>query len=734
MNHRRRSRFRFALLIMMAAMISASLAGTIGARAQATPAAAASGCVLPGQDGAIQHVIALHFDNVHFTRDVPNVPSDLEQMPNLLNFIETNGVMMTNQHTGLIAHTAPDLLTTATGLYGDRSGVPIGNSYRYFNPDGSSSTGVAFAYWTSPIFSPKNPAPSDLSPNMLTAPRTNTPAPWVPYTRAGCDVGSVAFANTVLENTGVDIPTVFGADSPEAAEVKANPDKAAADFVGLAVHCAASSAICSDGHGGKTDALPGEPGGYSGYNALFGAKSVMPQLNSAGPMTDLSGAVIQDPKGNAGFPGFDGMSASVSLSYVAAMQEEGIPVTYAYISDAHDKHPAGPAYGPGEAGYVTALKEYDAAFGTFFDRLAKDGITSANTLFVVSADENDHFAGTAPKPANCDGTTIPCTYDQIGEVNVNLAGQVAPTGATTDFSVHADSAPTFYVKGNPNASDPAVRALEKAIANQTVTNPLTGAAETYANYLADPVEMKVLHMVTADPARTPTFTLFAKPDYYLFAGDPTCDKPCVAVNPGFAWNHGTVSPDINTTWVGFAGPGVKRLKVDATTWSDQTDIRPTVLALLGLKDDYLSDGRVLAEVVEDAALPASLVSSRDRFVRLAELYKSLNAPIGEFGMASLKVATSAVKSESTNDADFGRWEGALAAASDARDALAAHIEQVLTAAVNGEPLNANTVAALTSQGQALLDGIHALEAGPPPAPVVATPTATATPSAATPVK
>jgi hypothetical protein len=47
------------------------------------------------------------------------------------------------------------------------------------------------------------------------------------------------------------------------------------------------------------------------------------------------------------------------------MQEAGVPVTYGYISDAHDKHPTGPAYGPGEAGYVAALKSYDNAFAAF---------------------------------------------------------------------------------------------------------------------------------------------------------------------------------------------------------------------------------------------------------------------------------------------------------------------------------------------------------------------------------
>ena len=80
------------------------------------------------------------------------------------------------------------------------------------------------------------------------------------------------------------------------------------------------------------------------------------------------------------------------------MQENGVPVTFAYISDAHDIHGnAGDihvAYGPGEAGYVQQLKDYDKAFGDFFTRLQNDGITKDNTLFVVTVEEGDHFAGT----------------------------------------------------------------------------------------------------------------------------------------------------------------------------------------------------------------------------------------------------------------------------------------------------------------------------------------------------
>src|SRR5215472_8487463 len=110
------------------------LGTTLVAAPPPTPALAspASGCQFltpSGQPSAIKHVIHLQFDNVHFTRDNPNVPSDLEQMPHLLNFIEHNGTLIGNEHTPLIAHTTDDLITGLTGVYGDQHGIPISNSF-----------------------------------------------------------------------------------------------------------------------------------------------------------------------------------------------------------------------------------------------------------------------------------------------------------------------------------------------------------------------------------------------------------------------------------------------------------------------------------------------------------------------------------------------------------------------------------------------------------------------------
>src|SRR6266516_3788664 len=210
-------RYHFTHVFVMATLLTMllSLAGLPLFRPVTAAHAVAGGCTLSSAKGKIKHVIYVQFDNTHFTRDNPNVPSDLEQMPHLLNFIESNGVLLSNHHTPLISHTATDILTSLTGVYGDHHGVPVSNSFRYFNPDGTSNPGVSFAYWTDPIFDPSTSTPTDTTFNMLSADGKNAPAPWVPYTRAGCNFGAVATANTILENTAIDIPTVFGANSPE---------------------------------------------------------------------------------------------------------------------------------------------------------------------------------------------------------------------------------------------------------------------------------------------------------------------------------------------------------------------------------------------------------------------------------------------------------------------------------------------------------------------------------------
>ena len=726
---RRLAALASAGLIAAGALVSAAGSVTVAAadssRFDVLPG---SGCQLNSANGSTKHVIYIQFDNTHFRRDDPNVPSDLEQMPHLLNFIQNNGTLLGNDHTVLISHTATGILTSLTGVYPDRMGQPVSNSFRYFKTDGTTRTGVSFAYWTSPLFDPAG-STTDTTPEMINENGKVAPAPWVPYTRAGCDVGAVATANTILENTAIDIPTVFGGGSPEATEVASDPAQAFADFVGIGVHCAQGSTVCTDAAHARPDTLSDEPGGYANYKGLFGAKYVDPAIGFGTNPTDLNGNTIQDATGHVGFPGFDGMEATVSLSWVAKMQEAGIPVTYAYISDAHDGHGTSGnihfAYGPGEAGYVQQLHDYDTAFQTFFDRLAADGINKSNTLFVFTVDEGDHFVGDSPTPAGCNGVTTPCTYNRVSEINADLRRMVyTQAGDSTLFSVHSDDAPTVYVNGTAaqpirDQNDPAVRALEREMAQLSWLNPYTNAVENNIMVaLADHTAMKTLHMITADPFRTPTFTPFADPEWFFFATSGTTPATCAtpaacAFIPGrtsqsFAWNHGDIQDEIASTWIGMVGPGVANLGIDTSTWSDHTDLRPTMMTLLGLQDDYVQDGRLLLEALSGYAVPAA-AKKNGGYRTLAPVYKQLNASFGAFDMAILKISTQALASGSgVDDSTYTNLEGQIATWTSQRDALATQIKGVLQGAeFGGVAITQTQAKSLANQAQGLIDTVVA---------------------------
>jgi hypothetical protein len=548
----------------------------------------------------------------------------------------------------------------------------------------------------------------------------------VPYTRAGCDFGATALANVVLENTGTgpngDMTKVFGnpsAERDDALTSAAAPagsalrNKAQTDYVGVAVHCAAGGGICAGNPKARPDLLPDEPGGYSGFQGLFGAKYVNPAITGGNAaVNDLDGHPVGDQFGQPGFPGFDGLFASTTLGYVAQMQEAGIPVTFGYISDAHDEHGvSGEIHisdGPGQAPYVAQLKRYDEAFAKFFDRLAADGITKDNTLFMFTNEEGDHFVGSQPTPSGCDGVNTPCNYSTVSEVNANLAGLLATQqGITTPFTVHADMSPTIYITGNPARDVAVTRNFGRALSKLTAVNPITGASNNLNVAVADPVGMKALHMITADPQRTPTLTWFAHPDYFFFAAAANCALPCVFIPPPsnftFAWNHGSIDPEIATTFLGIVGPGVRNNGDDAT-WADHTDERATMLSLLGLSDTYAHDGRVLVDQLYDWAVPQSLRAHRETVRRLGEVYKQLNAPFGTFSMNMLALSNRAISSGSpASDGTYATLEGQIQTLTSQRDALAKQIRAGLNGAAAGNALNEQQAKRWIDQAQTLLN-------------------------------
>jgi hypothetical protein len=787
-----------ALVAAPAAFSSTSVSAGAAVRAAVpaagpVPAPVESSCQM---GNGSQHVVEVFFDNVHFFRDNPNVQSDIEQIPALENFITSNGTFLSNNHTPLIAHTADDSITDYTGLYGDRQGMGIANDFEVYNATHTNvNSAASFAYWTVPI-DYTGTAGTDTMPNQpysATVPPTSAqvngqaaqdPAPWVPFTRAGCDTGAVSTANMVLENVSPDIANVYGASSPEQAQVNADGpatgyhDQEVADYVGLTVHCAQGSSFCATAQATKfgqttpsstatTDSLPTEPGGYTGFQQLSGHKYLQPQIanviaahtgasstanltdgdgyqvtNSAGNLVDLFGNEMDgDYVTGPGFPGFGGITAAQSLAYTADLQDSGVPITYAYISDLHEKKyypsnyvPAsgtgapptcttagantGYGLGPADPCYKYNAEQYNAAFATFFARLAAEGINQSNTTFLFSADEGDHFNGANVGRAitpSCTGTadtsSYTCSYPtgSVGEVDTSLHSLLTQqTGDSTPFYVEPQAA-AIYPTGTPTAT--AVRQLERDTGSVTVNDPFNGNPNTpVANYMADATEEQLLHFTNADPNRTPAFTVFPQSEVYFNAGESdscssgvtpaNANTKCASLNSEYLWNHGYYQQEIDSTWEGMVGPDVKNLglngngagagpssagpnsggpalvssEVNPGIWMDHTDARPTLLALVGLKDDYISDGRVLTELM--VTPPAT--TQDPTFLPLATCYKQLNSSVGEFGSETLEADTQALETGSTSsDGTYNSFSSQLSSLGTQRDSLATTIKDEL---------------------------------------------------------
>ena len=687
---------------------------------------ASAQCALNSPSGKIKHVVYIEFDNVHFTRDNPNVPSDLEQMPNLKQFIEQNGTLNTGDHAILISHTANDILTTQDGLYSDHQGIFVSNSFGVFSNTSTGENGLfpsAFFYWTDKV-SDITPATGDNTFALTTPSGQNVPAPWVPFTRAGCTVGAFSTANIVLERAPFDIVKVFGAGSPQALESSTNQNN---DFIGAAIHCALNDPICKTSPNAVADMLTTEPGGYSGYQALFGLKYVNPALGFPGGIPDYHGVPL------TGFNqlNFDPTPAQ-TLAVVETMLKANIPVVYAYIADAHDNQEessisSAHTFGPGEAGYTAQLADYNSAFGTFLLHLKEAGIDASNTLFILTPDEGDHFVGGAPTPANCDGAKVlksgevvpdvPCTYgtNGVGEVQLNILAATQAAGDPTVYGIHFDDAVTTYVNGQPLADSPSVRSLEKTMAGLSAVNPHdpagspaenlmgTGLGPNLQGAIVDPVGMRMLHMDTAaDPNREPTFTMFGNPNFFF----QTTGSASPVVGTGFAWNHGDIQPDIARTFIAMAGPGVKKLGVTEPHdfFTDHVDVRPTMMALLGLKDDYQQDGRVVLEMLDGNALPQSLHAHHDTLLELGKIYKEIDAPFGKLAKDTLAISTYAITSTSTGDEVFNTLENKIAGWTAERDELAAQMNAMLQGAeFQGAAIDERAAQDAIEDGEQLLD-------------------------------
>jgi hypothetical protein len=164
-----------------------------------------------------------------------------------------------------------------------------------------------------------------------------------------------------------------------------------------------------------------------------------------------------------------------------------------------------------------------------------------------------------------------------------------------------------------------------------------------------------------------------------------------------------------------AGPGVRNLGVTKPTdfFSDHVDLRPTMMYLLGLRDDYQHDGRVIAEMIDPNILPASVHAHSETLLRLGQVYKQIDAPFGALSQSALVVSNFALQSNSDGDTVYTNLENEIASWTATRDPLVAQMKQMLEGAAFGNlSINEQQAKQLISAAQALLDQASACAANP----------------------
>jgi hypothetical protein len=292
---------------------------------------------------------------------------------------------------------------------------------------------------------------------------------------------------------------------------------------------AAAAAACAPGNpNAKLDALPDEPGGYAGFQGLFGAKAVNPAITGGQPVVkDTEGQPIADPFGQPGLPGFDGMLAKVSLGYVAADAGGRRPGHLRlHLRRPRQPQPGLRASGSGRGRLPgPSCRPTTEAFGAFFDRLKAHGIDKRNTLFVFTVDENDHFAGgdsadgtwshtSATSAAGSSARAQPAQPDPARS-NANLAALPARRRAELPGALGLGCR-RVLLNGNPPRTDAALRKLERDVAATKAIDPYVSPDPTpITSSWSTPSPSGRCTWSTPIPAHADLHAVPANPDYFL---------------------------------------------------------------------------------------------------------------------------------------------------------------------------------------------------------------------------
>jgi phospholipase C len=134
-----------------------------------------------------------------------------------------------------------------------------------------------------------------------------------------------------------------------------------------------------------------------------------------------------------------------------------------------------------------------------------------------------------------------------------------------------------------------------------------------------------------------------------------------------------------------------------------------MLALLGLKDSYVSDGRVVTEFLKGDVGSKSLKEHDGTLQKLGAMYKQINASFGQFSMDTLCASTGALASNTLGDTTYANTENALASLGSQRDTLADQIRAALwNAEFQNQAIDEKQAKDWIKQGQDYLDQASAL--------------------------
>jgi hypothetical protein len=133
------------------------------------------------------------------------------------------------------------------------------------------------------------------------------------------------------------------------------------------------------------------------------------------------------------------------------------------------------------------------------------------------------------------------------------------------------------------------------------------------------------------------------------------------------------------------------------TWVEEADLRPTLLHLTGLRDDYPSDGRVISQVL--AAPNAQLTKTAE----VAAAYQQLNSSVGAFATDTLIADSAALASGSpTDDSAYACEQSALADVAGQRDRLVDRMKATLADAAANRSINRGEITSELARARSVL--------------------------------